>query len=98
MRVPSENPLLGAQIIVNALVVLVDVAANAIVLGKVTVRIGRQTRRRHWKVGQKRLGRGVDSGRIDHVRYSAESPHNWRRRTAYRGKRGLRRWRQTGFG
>src|SRR6267154_844557 len=106
MRVPSENSLLRTQVIVNALVVLVDVAATAIVLSKVTVRIAYLIRHRH--VGQKRLCSGVDSAGRNHVsrkggpasrrRCAAESPHRSRKRIIYPSGRGLPRWRQTGFG
>ena len=71
MRVPAENSLLRTQVIVNALVVLVDVAATAIVLGKVTVRIAYLIRHRH--VGQKRLGRRVDSAGRNHVSHEGRS-------------------------
>src|SRR5690242_14215766 len=61
MRVTSENSLFLAQVIVNAFVVLVNVAASAESRGKVTVRIVFQSGRRHREVGQKGLSRAVNS-------------------------------------
>jgi len=56
LRVSSENSLPGAQVVVNALVVLVNVAASAVARRKVTGGVARLVRQR--EVAQKRLAVG----------------------------------------
>src|ERR1700676_72904 len=59
LRVPSKNPLPGAQGVVNALVVLVHVTAGAIAGHKVPIRVTHLIGLR--EVRQKRLSRGVNA-------------------------------------
>src|SRR6266436_4616890 len=61
LRVSSENSLPGAQVVVNALVVLVNVAASAVARRKVTGGVARLVGQR--EVGQERLGSWVYSAR-----------------------------------
>ncbi len=61
LSVPSENSLAGAQVVVNALVVLVHVAASAVAGHIVTGGVARLVRQR--EVGQERLGSWVDPAR-----------------------------------
>ena len=70
MRVPSKNSLPGTQVVVNALIVLIDVAAGAEALSKVAVGVVRLVG--HWPIGQKRNGSGIEARWIDHVQLPIE--------------------------
>src|SRR6266436_4963474 len=87
LRVSSENSLPGAQVVVNALVVLVNVAASAVARRKVTGGVARLVRQR--EVAQKRLGSGVDSVLRNFIPGELCPAGSWRR---VAGAAGTGRW------
>src|ERR1700730_15499830 len=92
LRVSPENSLSGTQVIVDAFVVLVNVAAGAIAGHKVPIRVAYLIGL--WKVRQKRLSRRVDAVGGNAVAGEGGPAGSWEfsGHRIWRGAAGTRLW------